>query len=244
MAFLIATIYNEGLYADFAWEYFPLKLKKMIGNLTPENILKADEKCFFEIRVRGKVIGAKVIKECAEKILDEFGGKAENLLLDDSAYPSRRKKSDREKTGILRNLMKLPQIGNKKARVLTKDFVIAINYEGKLKSEPWTIPFKRIWKEEKGEARIKDIDKVHIPPDIHAQRTVGRIWKGEKNSKCTDKELKEFGKKVYPEFPALVDCLLWHLGRNLCGQEPRCDECPLKEPELCRFGQKGARGAR
>lgn len=214
MAVIIGTIYDEGTTAEVAWAY-PFIIKKWMGNkpLTVSNVLEADDKCFLRGGNQGSIT-SKDVKESTRIIRDDYDGNVERLFFSDSAEV------------IYNNLKGLRQIGEKKSRMLSRDFVVSINYEGELEPSLWTLPFKKKWKNQ-GYSRLRDMKKIGLPPDIHAERVVKRL----ENKKNIDlKQLDQFGLKVYPEFPALLDLLLWPIGRNFCHKtNPRCEDCLLKE---------------
>lgn len=224
MAVIIGTMYDEGTTAEVAWVY-PLIIKKWMGDksLTVSNVLEADDKCFPKGGTWGS-INSKDVKESAGIIRDNYDGMVERLFFSNSAKV------------IYNNLMELAQIGEKKARMLSRDFAVSVNYEGELEPATWTLPFKRKWRNQ-GHSRLEDMEKIGIPPDVHAKRVVKRLEN--KKNDINLKQLDQFGLKVYPEFPALLDLLLWPVGRNFCHEtNPRCGGCLLKE--ICQL-EKGER---
>jgi ribulose bisphosphate carboxylase small subunit len=217
MAPIIGAIYDEGQFrAEIAWS-IPLIIKyTILGGkpLTPQNIKSVDPRKFL-LGPRGKNMGEAIIHN-AREILDRWGS-VENLFTSStSAFE------------IYENLISLEQIGKKKALMLTKDFAIAVEYR-KMRTGKWCWldPFADQWKRKYPKEKLRELEKISIPPDVHCRRVVGRIIG--KEEKATEKELEEFGRRVYPEFPAWIDTPLWLIGRNYCHEEkPECGKCYLK----------------
>ena len=223
MAPIIGAMYDEGWLAEIAWS-IPLfvKHKTLKGkHLTPKNLISDDLKQKFPPGPRGKKMGEAVV-ENAKKITSIFGG-VEEIFMKKSALK------------ILKNLKELDQIGDKKALMLVKDFAIAAVPKYREKREEWGERwgwldyFADCWQNKFPGKELRDLDKIDIAPDVHCKRVVGRII-GKPNDEATPKELREFGREVYGEFPAWIDTPLWFIGREYCYKEnPRCKECPLKE---------------
>jgi len=232
MAPIIGAMYDEGWPAEIAWS-IPLfvKHKTLKGEpLTPENLESDDLKHKLPRGPRGKKIGrggkkiemGEAVVENAKKITKKFR-RVEEIFMEESA------------SKILKNLKELDQIGDKKALMLVKDFAIAAVPKYRKKREEWGERwgwldyFADCWQNKFPGKELRDLDKIDIAPDVHCKRVVGRII-GKTNDEATPKELREFGREVYGEFPAWIDTPLWFIGREYCYKEnPRCKECPLKE---------------
>ena len=76
-----------------------------------------------------------------------------------------------------------------------------------------------------------DFGRIDLPVDRHDRRVVARLTGGA----LTPKEL---AKLLFPENPAIIDEVLFYIGKNYCKpRKPRCDECPLKE--VCTYSRSG-----
>lgn len=213
MAFIIGAIYDEGWLAAYAW-FTPWLVKWHILRgeaLTPENLRNCDPGDFP--RGARKRLGRAIVR-VAEKL-----GRAEEvtgLFMTSDACE------------IQKNLDELDQIGPKKARMLVRDFALWADPRYSQLREIWgwcwAEPFASEW--EKHFSGLENLNQIHIPPDAHARKVIGKV---EGIREVRDRDVEEFGSRVYEEFPALVDSSLWYIGREFCKEErERCEECPLR----------------
>jgi hypothetical protein len=233
MAFIIGAIYDEAWLATYAW-FTPWLVKWHILRgeaLTPENLRNCDPGDFPR-GPRGKRVGEAIVGT-AERL--ERAEEVTRLFMTSDAYEIQKKLDEN-----------LDQIGLKKARMLTRDFAIWADPRYSRLREiwgwSWAEPFAREWG--RNFSRLENLDQIHIPPDVHAEEVIGKV---EGIQKVRGKDIKEFGSRVYREFPALVDSPLWYIGREFCkGGREKCEECPLDG--VCNYslqeGSNTAPGAR
>lgn len=80
--------------------------------------------------------------------------------------------------------------------------------------------------------KYSDYYSVDISPDIHVKRVLTRLGYLNENSKNVQIIYK--AREINPEFPGLIDCACWKVGRTYChATEPDCINCPLNRE--CEF---------
>jgi len=232
---IIATICDQWINADDAFE-FPLWLSKQLeGDLSAELIMDAGEEKIrhllevfmadrwpssMEKERRGeylKSVPEWIIKTC-KKIIERFDGNPDNMFKKGSYTPS-------ELYFILRGL---DGIAQKKASMIVRDFIEGIT--------PWAIGLRERLKREGIDFKVEGVEHSSVPVDTHVVRVFCRIV-GEDSGALKDEDILKyypdiqyFAKMTCPEFPANVDGLLWEVGRKYCrAYRPNCRECPLRD---------------
>ncbi|MEO2003376.1 MAG: hypothetical protein ABGY41_04710 [Candidatus Poribacteria bacterium] len=72
-----------------------------------------------------------------------------------------------------------------------------------------------------------DLHEVDIPVDRAVQRVFTRLGLSPEGAKTRD--IQAAARRLYPEFPGMLDNAVWKLGKELCTAEvPNCGECYLR----------------
>lgn len=238
---LIGTICDEQVKAEDAWR-FPEWLNSKIGGITPEKIIKLGKKgvrklleeYFKDKWPRG------MTEESKEKYLNRISGHIVNalkLFMKEGVTPitmfENREYSAAEVYLMLR---RLPGIGAKKAKMITKYFQLA--GMGILKHYSW---FDQI-KAKNPEFKVTGV--ITPPVDIHVVKVFCRIfgvnlkdWNRAKRSSDLIQDIEAFSILAFPNAPVVIDEIFWNIGRTYCSEvNPRCSECSLNE--ICNYAKK------
>ena len=74
---------------------------------------------------------------------------------------------------------------------------------------------------------VQDYKAIDVSADVHVCRVMKRTGLVETENRD---EAIEKARKIYPEFPGIIDYPLWKIGKDICRpQNPNCANCPLKD---------------
>jgi hypothetical protein len=112
-------------------------------------------------------------------------------------------------------LRQFPGIGPKKASMIARDFGAG--------------SCQLICLIERLKGRGVDLKVTHIyftemPVDVHVRRVFERLGFSRYRQ---SQDFQNLARIIYPENPGLVDLFIWNLGRKVCKDKPKCQECPL-----------------
>lgn len=74
---------------------------------------------------------------------------------------------------------------------------------------------------------FSDYYSIDISPDRHVRRVFERLGLTRKQAPVN--EVIYRARALNPEFPGLLDSPIWHIGREWCGETPRCPECYMRQ---------------
>ena len=74
---------------------------------------------------------------------------------------------------------------------------------------------------------MSDYKAIDISVDVHVERVMARL--GYVPEGASKKEIIKKGREISPDYPGLIDRVIWKVGREYCHENnPDCDSCPLK----------------
>jgi endonuclease III len=227
LAFIIATICDQQISADIAWEGIPYALyewlreqgldfrasviykigvdklrewfsKYMMGKWPRRMDEKSREKWLEDI--------PRYIIESCEKIWREYNDDPDSIFAaagEQLSVPL-----------IYFMLRQFPGIGPKKASMIAREFA--------LDSCLATCLIERL-KERGVNLKVTHIHFTEVPIDIHVKRVFRRLGFSRYGE---PQDFQNLARIIYPENPGLVDLFIWNLGRKVC-KKNKCQECPL-----------------
>jgi len=231
LAPIIATVCNEQIPAEYAWE-FPYWLKEQLNEkkFSAETIYQLREKRIKELlkhyledkwplymgkedrRKYLEKISYCIIKTC-EIIKDRYNNNPDNMF----------KRGEYIAPEIYFILRVLSGIGHKKASMIIKDFVKG---EG-----AWYRGLKNRLSNQGINLKIEGKNLCDIPIDVQIVKVYGRMMGEFKKTPSRKKfseywsDIQNFAKLVFPEFPGKIDDILWDVGRYYCKESsPKCEE--------------------
>ena len=74
--------------------------------------------------------------------------------------------------------------------------------------------------------KVSDTYSIDISPDVHIKKIFYR--KGLIDDRNNIDKVIYTARSLYPEFPGILDLLLWEIGRDYCFEtNPNCKDCPI-----------------
>ncbi len=240
MGSLIGAILDQQIKAEHAWA-FPRWIYERFGDLNPDIILKIQSKKLLREYMKDKWPKRLSQKE-REKWLNRVNSWLRSALkmfkemnTDPVNMFENRVYTVQELYFILRQI---PGFGPKKTKMIIRDFV----YGDLGKMGASSLWYEQIKKVKPNFGIDKNLFALDMPVDIHVKRVFKRFVFGEDYVKRRDEpaiveDILVFSRMAFPDLPAEIDGIFWYVGRTWCGDNPKCEECPLRKG--CGYVERG-----